>query len=134
MGSSSSVPANAYICKYNKTSFNNKLDIIRDAHEVSQYYATLMLVQKLPVKLDLYKNYSEMTEEYFNPNRKVVLPDLEMSYHQYYQYLQTLSEYYEQSNNTENDRREILTKIFNKCYTVQKYLIEDLWEDCNGQQ
>jgi hypothetical protein len=136
MGSSSStpaIPADAYICKYNKASFNEKLNIIRDAHDVSQYYAALLLVEKLPIKLDYYKNYSEQTEEYFNPTRKNILTDLEMSYYQYYQYLQTLQTMYESSNNTENDRRRILTEVFNKCYIVQKYIIEDLWEDCNGQ-
>lgn len=132
-GSSSSIPADAYICKYNKASFNQKLDIIRDAHEVSQYYASLLLVEKLPIQLDYYKNYNEQTEEYFNPTRKNILPDLDMSYYQFYQYLESLKKYYELSDNTENDRRKLLTDVFNKCYTVQKYIIEDLWEDCNGQ-
>lgn len=133
MGNTPSIPADAYICKYNKESFNQKLDIIRDAHEVSQYYSSLLLIQKLPIKLDYYKNYSEETELYFNNTRKNILPDLNSSYYKFYQYLDSLGEFYENSNNTETDRLKIVTDVFNKCYIVQKYLIEDLWEDCNGQ-
>lgn len=128
-----SVPADAYICKYNKESFNEKLDIIRDAHSVSQYYAALLLVQKVPITLDFYKNYSEKTEDYFNTTRKNTLDDLGSSYYEFYQYLQTLKSVYEQGDNTETSKREILTNVFNKCYIVQKYIIEDLWEDCNNQ-
>lgn len=125
------VPADAYICKYNKSSFNEKLNIIRDAHDVSQYYASLLLVEKLPIKLLNYKNYSDATEEYFNPTRKISLNDLGSSYYQFYQYLNNIQELYEQPDNSETDRRRMLTDIFNKCYIVQKYIIEDLWNDCN---
>lgn len=127
------IPKDAYICKYNKETFNSKLDIIRDAHNVSQYYATFLLMEKPPITLKSYLNYSDATEEYFNPTRKVVIPDLEMSYYQFYQYLQTLQQVYERNDNTDNDRRAVLTNIFNKCFVVQKKLIEDLWDDCNGQ-
>lgn len=125
------IPADAYICKYNKESFNSKLNIIRDAHNVSQYYASILLSEKLPLKLSMYLNYNDLSEEYFNPTRKIILTDLDSSYYQYYQYLNTLKELYEQPDNSENDRRKILTDIFNKCYIVQKYIIEDLWDDCN---
>lgn len=128
-----SVPAEAYICSYNKYSFDEKLDVIRDAHEVSQYYAELLLQERLPIKLDLYKNYSDHTEEYFNPTRKNVLSDLGMSYNQFYQYLNSLPTLYEKTDVSENDRRQMLTDVFKKCYIVQKYIIEDLWDDCNGQ-
>jgi hypothetical protein len=126
-------PAEAFICTYNKYSFNEKLDVIRDANEVAQYYANLLLQERLPIKLDVYKNYSERTEDYFNPTRKDVLPDLGMSYYQFYQYLNTISTLYEKTDVAENDRRQLLTDIFKKCYAVQKYLIEDLWDDCNQQ-
>lgn len=125
------VPADAYICKYNKSSFNEKLNIIRDAHDVSQYYASLLLVEKLPLKLSNYKNYNDATEEYFNPTRKNILNDLGSSYYQFYQYLNNIQELYEQPDNSETDRRRMLTDIFNRCYIVQKYIIEDLWNDCN---
>lgn len=127
------IPPEAYICSYNKYSFDEKLDVIRDAHEVSQFYAELLLQERLPVKLDLYKNYSDHTEEYFNPTRRNVLSDLGMSYNQFYQYLNSFSSLYEKTDMTENDRRQMLTDVFKKCYIVQKYIIEDLWDDCNGQ-
>lgn len=127
------IPAEAFICSYNKSTFDEKLDVIRDAHEVSQYYAELLLQERLPIKLDLYKNYSDHTEEYFNPTRKNVLPDLGMSYYQFYQYINSIPSLYEKTDVTEQDRRQMLTDIFKKCYIVQKYIIEDLWDDCNGQ-
>lgn len=131
--STASIPADAYICKYNKSSFNEKLNIIRDAHDVSQYYASLLLLEKLPIKLAIYKNYSDATEEYFNPTRKVYLNDLDSSYYQFYQYLNTLRDIYEQSDVSDVIRKKLLTNVFNKCYTVQKYIIEDLWNDCNEE-
>jgi hypothetical protein len=127
------IPEEVYICSYNKYSFDDKLDVIRDAHEVSQYYANLLLLDALPIKLDLYKNYSDHTEEYFNPTRKNVLTDLGMSYYKFYQYINSISELYEKTDMTEASRRKLLTDIFKKCYIVQKYIIEDLWDDCNGQ-
>lgn len=127
------IPQEAYICSYNKYSFDEKLDVIRNAHEVSQFYANLLLQSTLPIKLDEYKNYSDHTEEYFNPTRKQILPDLGMSYYKFYQYLNSIKSQYEKTDMTESSRRDMLIDIFNKCYIVQKYIIEDLWDDCNGQ-
>lgn len=127
------ISKDAYICRYNKESFNKKLDIIRDAHEVSQYYASILLIYKLPIKLEHYKNYSEATKKYFNSVRKHKLDDLYTSYYEFYIFLQSLQELYENTYNNENDRLEIITDVFNRCYTVQKYIIKDLWEDCNRQ-
>jgi hypothetical protein len=56
-----------------------------------------------------------------------------MSYYKFYQYINSIPELYEKTDMTESDRRKLLTDIFNKCYIVQKYIIEDLWDDCNGQ-
>lgn len=127
------IPEEAYICSYNKYSFDDKLDVIRDAHEVSQYYANLLLLESLPTRLDSYKNYSDHTESYFNPTRKHVLKDLGMSYYKFYQYINSISYLYEKTEMTESSRRKLLSDIFKKCYIVQKYIIEDLWDDCNGQ-
>lgn len=134
MGSSQSVPQAVLICQYNKGRFNKQLDIIRDAHNVTQFYANLLSEETLPIKLSEYKNYTEETEEYFNPTRKITLPDLESSYYIFYQYLtKTLQNIYEASNNNDQKRREIITNVFNKTFIVQKYIIEDLWEGCNDQ-
>ena len=108
------IPEEVYICSYNKYSFNDKLDVIRDAHDVSQYYANLLLLERLPIKLDLYKNYSDHTEEYFNPTRKNVLTDLGMSYYNFYQYINSVPELYEKTDMAEKDRRKLLTDIFKR--------------------
>ena len=138
MGNSPSTPpgppADALICKYNKSDFNNTLKIIRDAHDVSNFYADkLLLGGNLPLNLDEYKNYSALSENYFVPTRKVVLPDLGESYYNFYQYLQnTIKTQYESPNNKDDDRRKVIEEVFKKCYIVQKYIIEDLWESCNN--
>jgi hypothetical protein len=131
MGQSSS--SEALICSYNKTSFNEKLDLIRDAHDVSQFYAKLILQNRVPEKINEFKNYSDKTQDYFNITRKEILPDLDMSYYKFYEYLVTIPILYDKYGVTDNDRHKLLTDVFNKCYIVQKYLIEDLWDDCNGQ-
>lgn len=132
--SSSSVPQAALTCAYNKNNFNKLLDITRDAHNVTQFYANILIQETLPLKLDEYKNYTDESEEYFNPTRKTNLPDLESSYYAFFQFLnRTLQEEYEASNNNDQKRRDIITKVFNKAFIVQKYLIEDIWESCNDQ-
>lgn len=135
MGSSTpSVPQAALICSYNKQKFNKLLDITRDAHNVTQFYANLLIQETLPLKLDEYRNYTDETEEYFNPTRKTTLPDLEASYYGFFQHLdKTLKEEYEASNNNDQRRREVINSVFNKAFIVQKYLIEDIWESCNDQ-
>jgi hypothetical protein len=137
MGSSHSTPQSvqsAQICQYNKYKFNKQLDIIRDAHNVTQFYANILTQETLPLKLDEYRNYTDETEEYFNPTRKVILPDLGTSYYALFQYIEkTLKDEFESSNNKENQRRDVITNVFNKAFIVQKYIIEDLWESCNDQ-
>lgn len=132
-GSPPGPPADALICKYNKVSFNNKLNIIRDAHDVSNFYADILLSgNNLPLTFGEYKNYTDETEEYFNKTRKIILPDIGNSYSQVYQYIQnSLKNEYENPNNKDDDRRHIIDRLFKKCYNVQKYIIEDLWDSCN---
>ncbi len=68
-----------------------------------------------------------------NATRKIILPDLGESYYNFYQYLQnTLKTQYESPNNKDDDRRKVIEDVFKKCYIVQKYIIEDLWESCNN--
>jgi hypothetical protein len=121
------------ICSYNKQIFNTKLDVLRDAHAVTSAYAKLLLEGKFAAKLDKYTNYSDATEEYFNPTRKQVLSNLGSSYYQFYQYINSLKSVYEKTELDETSRRQIVLDVFNKCIIVQKYLIEDLWDDCNKQ-
>jgi hypothetical protein len=133
MGGSKSVPQSATICKYNKVEFNTLLDVLRDAHEISQYYASIVLQEKMQPKLEEYPTYSDATEDYFNRTRKDAKPDLNMSYYQFFNFLNTLQSRYENPDTTENDRREMINDIFNKSYLIQKLLIEDLWETCDSQ-
>jgi hypothetical protein len=112
------IPPEAYICKYSKDEFNQLLNIIRDCHNVSQYYSTYLLMEKVPVQLPEYKNYSDESENYFNKTRKELIPDLGMSYYAFYNYITALPRIYESTESA---------------YIVQKTFIEDLWKTCNIQ-
>ena len=123
----------AYICKYNKNDFNILLNIIRDCHEVSQYYSQFLLMEKVPLQLPEYKNYSDDSEIYFNKIRKNIIPDLGMSYFAFYNYLSSFSRLYESTDSTENNKRKMIIEIFNNAYIIQKTFIEDIWDTCNSQ-
>jgi len=139
MGSSQSTPViqkAAKTCAFNKKTFNQILNHIRDAHEITQYYANILLKDTLPISSsglpDGFKNYTPENEKYFNSKRDQVLPDLATSYYDFYTRIkQNLVIEYDRSNQNDTDRRRIILDVFNKCYIVQKYIIEDLWETCN---
>lgn len=142
MGSSASVPESAKTCQYNKNDFNTLLDVIRDAHSVTQFYASVVLKEKMPPALKEYRTYSDASEEYFlrgfpensNSNfRKIKKAELNMSYYQYFFYLSTIKSKYEAADMTENNRRTVMEDIFQKCQIVHKLLVEELWETCDVQ-
>jgi hypothetical protein len=142
MGSSSSVPESAKTCQYNKNQFNTLLEVIRDAHNVTQYYASVVLKEKMPPKLNEYRTYTDLSEEYFlrgfpeNSNRdfrKIKKAELNMSYYQYYFYLSAIKSKYEAADTTENNRRTLMNDAFQKCQIVHKLLIEELYETCDSQ-
>lgn len=129
-------PSYARTCAFNKEVFNKILNHIRDAHEVTQYYANILLKDTLPISSsglpDGFKNYTPENEKYFNTKRDQVLPDLGTSYYDFYTRIkQNLVIEYDRANQNDVDRRRIIVDVFDKCYIVQKYLIEDLWETCN---
>jgi hypothetical protein len=142
--------SNAEICQFNKQSFHTKLNVIRDAHAVATFYSDLLLHQNtLPLTLPEYKHYELVeSEEYFNGLRNSKVLDLkkplskndkgkgevQLSYYEFYNYLKdTFKGVYTDSNIKEDDRRDLVTQVFESAYVVQKALIEDLWNDCNVQ-
>lgn len=146
MGNSqSNVKHIAITCKYKKTEFNQLLDLIRDAHDVTQFYSKYVLMESkdLPEKLEEYKNYNDTSEEYFNKTRKEPKDGLinlttkveNFSYFQFYKYLEVFGSksIYENNSNTPNNRKKLLEDVFNNCYMVQKLLIEDIWSSCDSQ-
>ena len=145
MGSSHStvVKKIANTCKYNKTKFNDLLDLIRDAHEVTQFWGKLVLIEsnKLPIKLDEYKTYTITTRDYFNTTKdepKEDILDLDKSQgettsmYYFYEFLRTFSNVYESSS--VESRKVYIDKIFSNCYNLQKILIEDIWATCDNQK
>jgi hypothetical protein len=147
MGSSQSVAVKkiATTCKYNKTKFNELLELIRDAHEVTQFWGKLVLIdaKKLPIKLDEYKNYTIATRDYLNNTKDELKEDIldldkkggeTTSMYYFYEFLRTFSSVYESTSVEVDDRKDYINKIFANCYNIQKILIEDIWATCDSQQ
>jgi hypothetical protein len=128
MGNSSSQNANNLICK--SDDFKSLLEILVDAHEVSLYYAELLLQDSLPIALQHYKNYSKVTEAYFNTTRQVKLEDIDMSYHDFYNQLAYLNYMYEAPVNNGSMRRNMILQVFDKSYKIQKHLIQEIYGNC----
>lgn len=128
MGNSAS-KVNQLMCS--KEYFILTLKVLSDAHDVSQYYAELLLQDSLPIALNYYKNYSKETEAYFNITRKIKKQGIDMSYHDFYNQLAFLNYMYEAPTNNAAIRRSMILNIFDKSYKIQKMLIEELYMSCS---
>lgn len=126
----------ALTCAFKKQSINEKLDMIKDANDVMQAYATVLLMQRMPNTLPEYKNYRSSTKAYFDSMSKVVVPELRAasskisSYKEFYIGLDALKMEYEQPSMTEETRRSKITDIFNLSYIVMMSLIDDIKTTC----
>lgn len=142
-GSTAPVPVTPQIienvCKYQKDDFNNKIEVLRDAHALMQYYANLLLTEKMPMNLPEYKNYNPTSEDHFNKNRKEEMSDLMSinpkirNYYDFYNGLNNLQGEYERNDITENERRNKIKDVFSVSYAVLRLLIEELWQSCDVQ-
>lgn len=142
MGGSSSkmIQETAQYCKYNKKDFAQRIEVVRDAHTVMQYFASLLLSkQSMPMQLSNYPNYGDAAEDYFNSKRKQEMSDLTAinpkitSYYAFYSALGNLQGEYEKPEMTEETRRGKIEQVFNLSYTILKLLIEELLQSCDDQ-
>lgn len=126
----------ALTCAFKKQSINEKLDMVKDANDVMQAYAAVLLMARMPNPLPEYKNYRSSTRAYFDSMNKVVVPALRSansrisSYKDFYIGLDALKMEYEQPHMTEETRRSKITDIFNLSYIVMMSLIDDVKTSC----
>lgn len=142
-GSTAPVPVTPEIienvCKYQKDDFNNKIDVLRDSHALMQYYANLLLSEKMPMTLAEYKNYNSTSEEHFNKKRREEMSDLMSinpkirNYYDFYNGLNNLQSEYERNDITENERRNKIKDVFAVSYAILRLLVEELWQSCDVQ-
>jgi hypothetical protein len=142
-GSTASVPVTPEIienvCKYQKDDFNNKIEVLRDSHALMQYYANLLLGEKMPMTLPEYKNYNATSENHFNNKRREEMSDLMSinpkirNYYDFYNGLNNLQSEYERNDITENERRNKIKDVFSVSYAILKLLVEELWQSCDIQ-
>jgi hypothetical protein len=142
-GSTAPVPVTPEIienvCKYQKDDFNNKIEVLRDSHGLMQYYANLLLGEKMPMTLAEYKNYNATSEEHFNKTRREEMSDLMSinpkirNYYDFYNGLNNLQSEYERNDITENERRNKIKDVFAVSYAILRLLVEELWQSCDVQ-
>jgi hypothetical protein len=65
------------LCANIQKEISVKIDIIREAHLVMQFYANQIIIEKMPVQLSEYMNFGEASESYFNTKRKEEMPDIQ---------------------------------------------------------
>jgi hypothetical protein len=127
------------ICKYQKADFNNKIQIINDAHNLLQFYASALMKDKMPLQMQEYRNFGEIAEDYFNAQRKTVLDALAgvnqkiQTYYDVYKALENLQAEYEKTDMTENERRAKITGVFEVLHVVLQLLVEELRVSCEMQ-
>lgn len=133
---SSEVKKIALTCAFKKSSINEKLDMVKDANDVMQAYAAVLLMPQMPSALSEYKNYRSSTRAYFDAMVKVPVPALRSanskisSYRDFYVALDALKSEYEKENMTDEMRRSKITDIFNLSYIVMMSLIDDAKTSC----
>ena len=140
MGQTQSAPIVkiAKTCKYNKKDFNELIEVIKDAHRVVQYYATVLLKEKMPIQVDVV-NFGESAEDHFNSRRKEEIPefmeinDKIKNYYDFYKALDNLPVEYSRNDITENERRNKITQVFNLCHVTLSLLIQELGVSCESQ-
>lgn len=126
-------------CVYSKTDFQTRVQIIQNAHSMVQFYANLLLSEKMPLQLQEYRNYSDVAENYFNSKRKETNSDIQeinpklRNYYDFFNALNNLQMEYEKPEITESDRRRKVRDIFDVSYVVLRLLVEELWESCDVQ-
>jgi hypothetical protein len=129
----------AQTCKYSKQDFTTRINVIRDAHSVMQFYASILLREQMPATLPEYKNYSGASEEYFNTKRKENIQELVSlnpkikNHYDFYNALTFLQTEYERRDITDNERKSKITNIFDISYVLLKFLVDDLSSSCEEQ-
>ena len=139
MGNSqSSQKEQAMYCSYSKIQFKDLIAVIQDSHAVMQFYASSLLLPKIPIKLVDYKGYNSYTEDVFNARRHQKIDELTRidpglnNLYDVYSYVRNFKETYE-SQSDELDRKLELGRAFEITYGVMQYLIKELAYSCEAQ-
>ena len=130
MGGTSSKEQAEY-CKFTKIQFTYLLSIIQDCHSVMQFYASALLLQKIPIKFTEYKVYSDDSEEFFNGKRNTPSGS-GMNDYDTYLYVKNFQKMYE-GLESEIDRKQALETAFNATYDNLTRAIQDLSDSCLSQ-
>ncbi len=131
--------ASSKVCSYDKKTFEKQVYVLLDTHNLIQYYASFLLMEKLPITLPEYKNFTIESEMIFNKIRYEENPVYAStnpsvkSYYDVYNMLSNLQKDYEKTDSTQNDKREKLTQLHTLLYLTLTSLISDLNNSCASQ-
>lgn len=136
MGNTSSTTTKAQYCKFNKTEFSVKTQIIADSYSIAHYYSEELLMPSLPTSLLKYQNYNELSENYFNTRRRESISELTSlnpkinNYYDFYLALGQLRIEYERDDLNETDRRNKLKLVFEIAFKIVQLLTYELNATC----
>ena len=135
MGNTSS-KAKAQYCKFNKTEFSTKIQLIADAYSVAHFYSDELLAPQMSVALLKYQNYNELSENYFNTRRHEVIPELVAlnpkinNFYDFYVALSQLHIEYERKDLNDSERRDKLKLVFEIAFKIVQILTFELNITC----
>jgi hypothetical protein len=137
MGASQSLQDQARFCKYTKKDFITMVEILQDAQEVLQFYASSALIPDSPKKLPKYPILDN--ESYYNGKRLNAVTELEKlnipslsSVYDAYNYIKNFQLIYETA--ADNDARRLhFTNILGVVDVTINFILKDIQSTCTLQ-
>jgi hypothetical protein len=135
MGNTSS-NTKAQYCKFNKTEFSTKTQIIMDAYSVAHYYSNELLLSVMPQSLLNYQNYNELSINYFASRKFEKIPDLIelnpkiQNFYSFHIALLQLHIEYERPELTESEKRDKIKAVFEIAFKIVQILTNELNTIC----
>ena len=131
MGQGQSTSKTAVTCKIQKVQLKDYIAVIQDAHNILQFYASALLLPKIPRNLPGYKSYSNLSEAVFNSRRNEPIATLSAlnlditTLYEAYIFIRDLKSSFERIED-ENGRRAKLDEVFKITYGVLDVLTTEL--------
>ncbi len=123
-------------CTYDKKDFTKRLQIIQDTHSLITTYEKIATLEKLPVALPSYNNFSEATETFFYNRRKEVVSEFAtidakiLSFYDVYKLLSNLKSEYERADISPVERMGQIQKVLSCLHVILTVYTEDLSKSC----
>lgn len=115
-------------CKIHKFEFNELISVILDAHDITQFYASLSLIPLHSTNITSLKNFNPHSELFFMKKKNSNPEYLDIFYD-----LKKFGQEYEKLKD-EQERRVKINDIFNKVHSILSSLVNELGSLCNKSE